>query len=156
MNLTETRAWGAARGAFWANPPRGDCACGERNAIMYEREEPGEPPCCANCYRQSSVRDREQACDDCGRGPAFRDPGHREDHYRCLECHAKVGYTLEDAGMLRKLMGRAGPTHSQGRVDPCVAAGSITECRGQVKPRQGVPMCDFHHDPVKYLKNRQA
>lgn len=157
MNLQETRAWGAARGAFWANPPRGDCECGEKNAILYERDETGEPACCAWCYRRSTTREREQACDDCGKGPAFRDPGPRLDHFRCLECHARVGYTLEDAGMLRKLIGLTGRTHSQGRIDSCIAKGGVTDCRGQVKPRgnAGV-MCDRHHDPVKYFKNRQA
>lgn len=158
MNLAETRAWGAARGAFWAAPPRGDCACGEKNAILYDRED-GAEACCAWCYRATAVRAREQACDDCGGGPAFRDPGHRRDEYRCVGCHAKAGYTLDDAGMLRKLMGRSGPTHSQGSVDVCIGKGYGTECKGQVKPRGGKDggvKCDFHHDPVKYLKNRQA
>lgn len=155
MNLQETRAWGAARGTFWANPPRGTCACGEENAILHEREE--GPPCCAECYRRGAVRDREQACDSCGLGPAFRDPSHRRDEFKCLECHAKDGYTLDDAGMLRKLMGMPGRKHAQGRVEPCIAKGGVTECKGQTKPRGrlGV-MCDRHHDPVKWNQNRQV
>jgi len=159
MDLQETRAWGAARDAFWANPPRGECPeCNEAGVILHDRED-GLPACCAGCYQRTAVRDRTQACDVCGGGPAFRNPAHRRDEFKCLGCHAMDGYTLDDAGMLRKLMGRPGPTHSRGRVDACIGAGYGTECKGQVKPRGGADggvKCDFHHDPVKYLKNRQA
>lgn len=157
MNLKETRAWAAARSAFWANPPRGTCPdCASENEILHDRED-GLEPACAHCYRRTSHRDRVQACDVCGGGPAFRNPEHRRDEFKCLGCHAMDGYTLDNAGMLRKLMGRPGRVHTQGRVDPCLGRGSITPCGGQVKPRgkDGV-MCDRHHDPVKYLRNRQA
>lgn len=157
MTLEELRAWGRARGAFWAAPPRGVCpGCGEKDVILHEPED-GPPSVCSDCYRLTAVRDRMQACDVCGQGPAFRDPSHRRDEFKCLTCHAKDGYTLDDAGMLRKLVGLAGRKHSQGRSDPCVAKGGVTECHGQVKPRgrAGV-MCDFHFDPVKYTKARQT
>lgn len=158
MTPDELREWGRARGVFWSAPPRGTCPdCKEANAILHDRAEYGLEPCCAHCYRVTAVRSREQACDDCGKGPAFRDPGHRRNEYRCLGCHAKVGYTLNDAGMLRKLIGMAGPTHSKGRSDPCIAKGGVTQCHGQVKPRgsAGV-MCQSHFDPVKYAKARQS
>lgn len=152
MTLEELREWGRARGAFWAAPPRGTCpGCDEENAILHEREEGDGPPCCAECYKKTAVRGRMQPCDDCGEGPAFRNPAHRRDEFKCLRCHAKDGYTLDDAGMLRKLIGMAGRVHSRGRVDPCIAAGSVTRCRGQVKPRGklGV-MCQFHFSPKDY------
>jgi hypothetical protein len=158
MNLDETRAWGAARAEFWRNPPRGTCPeCREDGIILHERQELGLPACCAGCYQKTAVRDRVQACDVCGQGPAFRNPAHRRDEFKCLPCHSEDGYTLDDAGMLRKLMGMAGRKHSRGRVDDCIGAGHGTQCKGQTKPRGrlGV-MCDFHHDPKKYLENRQA
>lgn len=152
----DLKAFGQQRAEFWRHPPRGTCpSCHEEGVILHDRED-GEPVC-ADCYRQTSVRDRVQACDTCGAGPAFRNPAHRRDEFKCLVCHAMDGYTLDDAGMLRKLMGRPGRKHSKGRSDPCIGKGFGTDCHGQVKPRGklGV-MCDFHHDPKKYLAARQT
>lgn len=155
MNLAETRAWGVARGAFWANPPRGTCPeCGRDGEILHDREDLTEPVC-ADCYRVGCVRDREQACDVCGGGPAFRNPAHRRNEYKCVGCHAEDGYVLGDSAMLSKLARRSQP-HPQGRVDACIAS-SVTEHKGQVKPRAGgVVMCDRHADPVKWNKERRA
>lgn len=156
MNLAETRAWGAARGVFWADPPRGTCPdCGELNAILHDREDLDEPVC-ADCYRRTCVRDREQACDRCGEGPAFRNPAHRRDELLCVGCHGDDGYVLGDSAMLSKLAGRTAPVHPQGRVDACVAKAGVTECKGQVKPRKGIPMCDRHADPVRWNRERRA
>jgi len=156
MDLTETRAFGAARAAFWADPPRGVCPdCATEDVILHARDEEGLEACCADCYRRGSVRDRQQACDRCGQGPAFRNPAHRRNEMLCAPCHAEDGYVLDDASMLTKLESRV--THPLGRTEVCIAKGGVTECKGGIKPRAGgVVMCDRHHDPVKWNRNRQV
>jgi len=141
---------------FWLNPTRGHCGrkeCPDEDAILWEAAD--GVMVCGFHYRQQSNRDRPYPCDECGREGAFRDPAHRRDEYKCHECHAKDGYVPGDRSMITKIAARVGAVHSQGKRDPCVAAGYSTECKGQVKPRGklGV-LCDFHADPKKYLKRK--
>lgn len=48
---------------------------------------------CASCYRLAAkaAPSIQTLCDKCGKGPAFRNPGHRRNEYLCRECHAETG-----------------------------------------------------------------
>lgn len=150
MSLEDVRSFGEGRAAFWADPPRGTCTgCGDEDVILHQGDV------CANCYRQASNRDQPYPCDRCGQGKAFRDPVHRRDEYLCQTCHLEDGYVPGERAMITRVQARVGATHSQGRREPCIAAGHGTACKGQIKPRGklGV-LCDFHSDPRKYLNNK--
>ena len=152
--LRAVRDFGDTRAAFWANPPRGQCThkgCPETDAILH-----GDPPVCAYHYRHTQAdRDRPYPCDNCGEGPAFRDPADREDEYLCPRCHEKRGYVPTERAMITKTMRRVGVTHSRGQRAVCIVASAESECHGQVKPRGklGV-LCDFHFNPKKYLAGK--
>jgi predicted RNA-binding Zn-ribbon protein involved in translation (DUF1610 family) len=147
--------FGRQRAAFWANPPRGTCPeCKTDDAIMHAQPEGSEhDQLCAACSGVQAVMRRlseefQYPCDDCGAGKAFRDPLTREDIYRCRECHAKHGYVPGERALISQIETRQGFTHSQGRRDPCSAAGRGTECAGEVKPRGKLGiLCAKHHNP---------
>lgn len=138
------REWAEARQAYWANPPRGTCtSCGAEDELLDE-----DPARCADCRRKTAQRHQAEMfypCDRCGAEEAFRDPAHRKDIYLCTPCHNAEGYFPAERAMITKVQARVGATHSQGRQDPCIAAGYGTACSGQIKPRgkRGV-LCDFH------------
>jgi hypothetical protein len=143
--------------AFWKNPPRGRCredGCCETNAVLYVAADEVER--CATHHSRLLNRKHEYPCDNCGQGPAFRDPAHRRDEMLCPRCHAKDGYVPTERAMVNKTAVRMGVTHSRGQKAVCIAAGRGTDCHGQVKQRsnKGV-LCDFHSDPVRYVKARQ-
>lgn len=148
--------FGATRAEWWRDPPRGKCGregCFEHDAILYTARD-GELVCAEHLRRQAD-RNRPYPCDNCGHEPAFRDPLERKDEMLCAKCHERNGYVPGKRAMISKIERRQGVTHSLGRKDVCIAAGKGTECRGQVKQRGRVGVvCDLHHDPVKYNKNK--
>lgn len=151
------REWGVSRAEFWANPPRGRCevgGCEETDAILHETDQ--HVMMCASHYREQSDRDRPYPCDVCGKGPAFRDPAHRQDEMKCIDCHAADGYVPGERAMVNKVAARVGVEHPMARRVQCIARGHGTECAGEIKQRgkRGV-LCNKHADPVKWLKNRR-
>lgn len=150
MSLEDVRRFGEGRAAFWADPPRGVCASCKDDGVILHGDD-----LCAGCYRVQANRNLPYPCDMCGEAPAFRDPLHRRDEYLCNECHAKTGFVPGERAMITKVQARVGFTHTQGRKEPCIAAGHGTDCKGQTKPRGklGV-LCDRHADPKKYIDNK--
>lgn len=150
------REWGAARAAWWENPTRGRCGrkdCPEEDCILHEAED--GVLVCADHYRRQSNRDKPYPCDTCGEGPAFRDPMHRRDEMLCMRCHNKDGYVPGERAMVTKLASRQGVEHPMARRVKCIAAGHGTDCGGEIKQRGKLgTICNKHHDPVKWLKNR--
>lgn len=144
--------------AFWANPPRGQCSedsCPEADAVLYTAQD--GVPRCATHHSRLINRKHDYPCDNCGGGPAFRDPAHRRDEYLCPRCHLEDGYEPTERAMVNKTAVRMGVRHSRGQTAVCIAAGRGTDCKGQIKQRGKVGvLCDFHADPVKYAKARQA
>jgi hypothetical protein len=151
-----------ARRLFWLDPPRGacgqpgGCALGDTAVILHTADDGLQR--CATHHALLVPRKHPYPCDNCGRGPAFRDPAHRRDEYLCPDCHKEHdGYVPTARSMVNKTAARVGAVHSRGQKAVCLAAGRGTDCHGQIKQRssKGV-LCDFHADPVKYLKARQA
>lgn len=134
-------------------PVRGTCSVHpeETDVLLYGWDR--EPDKCANAYRDEAYRaEHVQKCDRCPNLYAFRDPLGRKDEFLCMSCHREDGYVPGERAMITTVAARMGVTHSQGRQDPCIAAGGPTTCKGQVKPRGklGV-LCDWHHNPKKWL-----
>jgi len=159
--LAALERYALERRAFWANPPRGQCkedGCRETDAILYVADDEIER--CALHHARLINRRPEGGypCDNCGEGPAFRDPEHRRDEYLCPRCHKRHdAYEPGERAMVFKTRARIGMTHSRGQKAVCIAAGQGTDCHGQIKQRGKIGvMCDFHTDPVGYTKRRQA
>lgn len=150
------------RRLFWLDPPRGacgqpgGCALGDTLVILHTAEDGLQR--CATHHTLTLNRKHGYPCDNCGTVPAFRDPAHRRDEYLCPVCHEKHdSYTPSERSMITKVQVRQGVVHSRGQKAVCIAAGRGTECHGQIKQRGKIGvLCDFHTDPVKYLKARQA
>jgi hypothetical protein len=154
--LQALERFAAERRAFWADPPRGQCqepGCLETDAILYEA---GDVERCATHHSRLLNRKHEYPCDNCGQGPAFRDPAHRRDEMLCGACHQKDGYVPTERAMVNKTAVRMGVVHSRGQKAVCIAAGHGTPCSGQIKQRsnKGV-LCDRHADPAGWLRRRQ-
>jgi hypothetical protein len=156
--------FGRQRAEFWRNPPRGQCewpeepGCREDDAILHVQVS-GEHEgleFCAGHSRQVADRNKPYPCDECGQGPAFRDPLGRKNEMKCARCHEKDGYVPGERAMVNKTTARVGVTHPLARKIKCIAAG-ITECGGEVKQRGKLGLiCNKHHDPVKWNNRRQA
>lgn len=163
--LKQLEEFAAERRAFWADPPRGQCkdpaGCLETDAILYLAADEIER--CSRHHALLVERKPEGGypCDNCGEGPAFRDPEHRRDEYLCPRCHLKYdSYEPGERAMIFKTRARIGVTNPRGLKPLCVARGQGTDCHGQVKPRggdlKGRSLCDFHADPAGYLRRRQS
>jgi hypothetical protein len=116
------------RRLFWLNPPRGacgqpgGCALGDTPVILHTASDGLQR--CATHHGLTMRRKHDYPCDNCGQGPAFRDPSHRRDEFLCSVCHEKYdSYTPSERSMITKVQVRVGVTHSQGRVEQCIAAG---------------------------------
>jgi hypothetical protein len=148
------RDWVAERMAYWADPPRGECTtCGAEDELLGQ-----DDPRCASCRRKTANRHQAEMyypCDRCGASSAIRDPAHRRDEYLCLDCHKREGYEPGERAMVFKAQARVGATHSMARRITCIAAGKGTDCKGEVKQRSDKGLlCNFHHDPKRYLENK--
>lgn len=118
---------------------RGDCACGEVNALLYELEG---ALLCAECYRRDTTRDREETCEGCGGGPAWRDPITRRNEFYCAKCHASRGMVFQNrwARASEDTVAQSMPISD--RREKCEVRDS--SCFGQTKPRAGRVLCDKH------------
>lgn len=160
--LAQLAEYAEARRQFWQNPPRGacgqpgGCALGDTVVILHTADDGIQR--CATHHGRLRPRKIEYPCDNCGSGPAFRDPMHRRDEYLCADCHRKHdSYEPSERAMITKTQVRVGVTHSKGLKPLCVARG-VTECKGQVKPRgalKGAVVCDRHADPRRFDTARQ-
>lgn len=141
MRIAEAAARGTvSRLGVWV---RGDCACGDAGALLYDTDETG-PLVCAQCYRkwtkaQPPVR---QTCDACGSdGNVWRDPIHRRNEYLCINCHDPESlFQNRWANKVRE----SKPLRDAGVR--CGAAGYGTDCSGELKWRgpQGMVLCNKH------------
>lgn len=145
MRVAEEEARGTvSRLGKWV---RGDCACGDTGALLYDTDLEG-PLVCARCYRVWTREQPEvkQACDSCGsRGNVWRDPVTRKDEYLCVRCHDPAAlFQNRWANKVRESHAiHAGAPRAQ-----CGLRNRGTECSGEVKPRggefKGMQVCNKH------------
>lgn len=124
---------------------RGDCACGEVDALLYDSYD--DPTLvCASCYRRRAAgQKRTELCDACGAENAWRDPLTGRNEFFCAECHARNGTVFQNRWANKAREGRVLGLRER---PTCSLAGYGTECRGEVKPRGGEhkqrPICNKH------------
>ena len=113
---------------------RGDCQCGAVDVLLYDTFD--DPTLfCASCARmRAKEHPRIERCDDCGRGPAWRDPITRANAFYCATCHGKRGTVFQNRWATAPRESKPLGVHPKA---VCTAAGYGTECKGEVKPRGG-------------------
>lgn len=87
---------------------------------------------CAPCYRDRAAGQPFDGtpCDNCGRKPAFRNPGHRRDEYLCAQCQAATGESLPlTSGVQGIIADCAGLDVSDPKHDPYHVRGHRIMCR---------------------------
>ncbi len=124
---------------------RGDCPCGDEDALVYDAAW-DETLLCASCSRKRSAAHVViETCDECGGDHAWRDPLAPGNVMRCATCHGKSGKVVQNRWANSVRVGR---TINPGAKPKCVAAGYGTDCKGEVKPRggefKGRQLCNKH------------
>lgn len=124
---------------------RGDCACGEVNALVYNHPDDTQKLICAWCYREA-VKGRKvvETCDECGVEGAWRDPLSGKNEFYCAQCHGKRGTVFQNRWSDTTREGRTLNLHPKA---VCFAANKGTDCKGEIKPRSafnGELICNKH------------
>lgn len=122
---------------------RGTCPrCDDTDRLLYAGDVL-EGLACPDCIRSAAKGiSRWQPCDNHPDRHAWRNPYTRRDEYLCGQCHAESG----DGVVLNKWAPRVStPLGIQERPD-CEARNvpGTRDCRGEVKPRKGVNLCNAH------------
>jgi hypothetical protein len=72
--------------------------CGATNLqTLFDHPQIPDRSICASCYRYIVARMPKPVtrCDECGAPGAFRNPGHRRNEFKCIDCHRKAGESLQ-------------------------------------------------------------
>lgn len=124
---------------------RGDCACGETDTLVYDSYDDPTLMCAACARVRSNANPREEMCDSCGAGPAWRDPVTRKNEFFCARCHAANGTVFQNRWSPYKAR-ESKPIHDGAPRAVCAMKGYGTECKGEVKWRGPLNMqaCNKH------------
>jgi hypothetical protein len=129
---------------------RGDCewpeGCAEQEPLLYDSDADDLLLCVWHSRQRAKDNPRIERCDDCGQGPAWRDPLSGKNEFFCAACHGKRGAVFQNRWSTTVRTGRELNIHDKAK---CELEGYGTECKGEVKWRGALDMLACNHHAGK-------